>query len=167
MSPMKGFSTFLETRKCKDWAQKISSRKYLTLWRPDSANTECPTPEFPSGRVGGQELQQHRNQLPQKWSEAKWKSLSHVRLFAVKWKSLSHVRLFATPWTHGILQARIPEWVAFPFSRAFSQPRDQTQVSCIACRFFTSWVTRNSCRGRWQMTTYSWHMWAFSCSMWV
>ena len=29
----------------------------------------------------------------------------------------------------GILQARILEWVAFPFSRASSQPRDQTQVS--------------------------------------
>ena len=33
---------------------------------------------------------------------------------------------------HGILQARILKWVAFPFSRASSQPRDQTQVSCIA-----------------------------------
>ena len=30
---------------------------------------------------------------------------------------------------HGILQARILEWVAFPFSRGSSQPRDQTQVS--------------------------------------
>ena len=33
---------------------------------------------------------------------------------------------------HGILQARILEWVAFPFSRGSSQPRDRTQVSCIA-----------------------------------
>jgi len=39
---------------------------------------------------------------------------------------------------HEILQARIPEWVAFPFSRESSQPRDQTQVSCIAGRFFTN-----------------------------
>jgi len=30
---------------------------------------------------------------------------------------------------HGILQARILEWVAFPFSRGSSQPKDQTQVS--------------------------------------
>ena len=37
---------------------------------------------------------------------------------------------------HGILQARILKWVAFPFSRGSSQPRDQTQVSCIAGRFF-------------------------------
>ena len=39
---------------------------------------------------------------------------------------------------HGILQARILEWVAFPFSRESSQPRDRTQVSCIAGGFFTS-----------------------------
>ena len=39
---------------------------------------------------------------------------------------------------HGILHAKILEWVAFPFSRVSSQPRDQTQVSCIAGRFFTS-----------------------------
>ena len=39
---------------------------------------------------------------------------------------------------HGILQARILEWVAIPFSRGTSQPRDQTQVSCTAGRFFTS-----------------------------
>ena len=32
---------------------------------------------------------------------------------------------------HGILQARILEWVAFPFSRGSSQPRDQTQVSAL------------------------------------
>ena len=40
------------------------------------------------------------------------------------------------PIVHGILQARILEWVAFPFSRRSSQPRDRTQVSRIAGRFF-------------------------------
>ena len=39
---------------------------------------------------------------------------------------------------HGILQARILEWVAFPFSRGSSQSRDQTQVSHISGRFSTS-----------------------------
>ena len=39
---------------------------------------------------------------------------------------------------HAILQARILEWVAFPFSRGSSHPRGQTQVSCTAGRFFTS-----------------------------
>ena len=33
---------------------------------------------------------------------------------------------------HGILQARILEWVAIPFSRGSSQSKDQTWVSCIA-----------------------------------
>ena len=43
---------------------------------------------------------------------------------------------------HGILQARILEWIAFPFSRGSSQPRDWTQVSHVTGRFFTSWATR-------------------------
>ena len=42
---------------------------------------------------------------------------------------------------HGILQARILEWVAISFSRGSSRPRDRTQVSCIAGRFFTIWAT--------------------------
>ena len=41
-----------------------------------------------------------------------------------------------------IFQARILEWVAISFSRESSQPRDQTQVSCTAGRFFTNWATR-------------------------
>ena len=45
---------------------------------------------------------------------------------------------------HGILQARILEWVAFAFSWGSSQPRDQTQVSHIAGRLFTSWATREA-----------------------
>ena len=43
---------------------------------------------------------------------------------------------------HEILQARILEWVTFPFSRGSSQPKDWTQVSCIAGGFFTSWAIR-------------------------
>ena len=45
---------------------------------------------------------------------------------------------------HGILQARILEWVTFPFSRGSSQPRDWTTVSHIASGFFTSWATGKS-----------------------
>jgi len=45
---------------------------------------------------------------------------------------------------HGNLQARILEWVAFPFSRGSFQSRDQTQVSWIAGTFFTSWATREA-----------------------
>ena len=50
---------------------------------------------------------------------------------------------------HGILQARILGWVAFPFSRGSSQPRDQTQVSRIAGGLFTVWATREARKEAW------------------
>ena len=43
---------------------------------------------------------------------------------------------------HGILQARILEWVAIPLSRGSSWPRNRTQISCTTGRFFTIWATR-------------------------
>ena len=52
-----------------------------------------------------------------------------------------------TPWSppgssvHGILEARTVEWMLVPFSRASSQPRDQTQVSH---RFFTNWAIKEA-----------------------
>ena len=45
---------------------------------------------------------------------------------------------------HGILQARILEWVAIPFSMESSWPKNWTQVSCISGRFFTHWATREA-----------------------
>ena len=65
------------------------------------------------------------------------------RKYPVKWKPLSRVQLFVTPMdytAHGILQARILESVAVPFSRGSSQSRDQTQVSHITGGFFTNWA---------------------------
>ena len=60
---------------------------------------------------------------------------------------------------HGILQARILEWVATPFSRGSSQARDQTQASCIAGGFFTVWATREallySSRMKWKYGLFS------------
>ena len=82
--------------------------------------------------------------------------LRHLWFFCpneVKWKSLSRVPLFVNPtdqMVHGILQARILEWVVFPFSRGSSQPRessqprDRTQAVRIAGGFFTSWATREA-----------------------
>ena len=64
-----------------------------------------------------------------------WKNL-YVK---EKWKSES--RSVVSDSVHVILQASLLEWVAFPFSTASSKPRDQTQVSHIAGRFFTSWAT--------------------------
>ena len=43
---------------------------------------------------------------------------------------------------HGLLQARILKWVVIPISRRSFQPRDRTQVCCIAGIFFTDWATR-------------------------
>ena len=71
-----------------------------------------------------------------------------------KWKSLSHVPLFANPMdssppgisVYGILQARMLKWVAISFSRGSFQPKDWTQVSCIAGGFFTLWTTREAHR---------------------
>ena len=45
---------------------------------------------------------------------------------------------------YGLLQVRILEWVAIPFSRGSSLLRDWTQVSCFAGELFTIWATRNA-----------------------
>ena len=68
----------------------------------------------------------------------------------VKWSEVKVAQLCPTlcnpkDYTgHGILQARILEWVAFPFPRGSSQPRDRPQVSHIAGRFFTGWAIREA-----------------------
>ena len=69
----------------------------------------------------------------------------------VKVKLLSRVRLFGSvdcsppsSSIHGILQARILEWVAISFSRGSSQPRDRTQVSHLAGRHFNLCATREA-----------------------
>ena len=68
---------------------------------------------------------------------------------------------------HGILQARILEWVAFPFSRGSSQPRDWTQVSRIAGGFFTSWVTREAPRKHQRSPNSGTHFRALTYLSWV
>ena len=65
---------------------------------------------------------------------------SSVPIWKWKWKLCPTLRNFMDYTVHGILLARILKWVAFPFSRESSQPRDQTQVSHISSRFFTSWA---------------------------
>ena len=62
------------------------------------------------------------------------------------------------PFVHGILQARILEWVGIPFSRGSSLPRDWTWVPCMVGRFFTVWATRETlpCLAH----TWIYHCWA-------
>ena len=67
-------------------------------------------------------------------------------LITRKWKSLSCPTL-CDPMdysVHGILQARILEWVVFPFSRGSSRPRNWTRVSWIAGGFFANWAIREA-----------------------
>ena len=61
---------------------------------------------------------------------------------------------------HGILQARILERVAIPFSRGSSQPRDQTQVFCIAGRFFTIWTSSSELSEPSEFSSLNWKLWA-------
>ena len=77
-------------------------------------------------------------------------SLSEVKgLVAQLWP-------FVTPWTVArqsplsteFAKARILEWVAIPFSRGSSPPRDKTHVSCNAGRFFTIWATKEKLQHR-------------------
>ena len=106
---------------------------------------------WPVGRVlvFGQEVQLHV-----RWTELQ--ATKGVPMFSSRnvltCAVLSHcrVQLFVTPWTvarqaplsMGILQARILEWVAMPFSMGSFQSRGGTQVLWIAGGFFTVWATR-------------------------
>ena len=62
---------------------------------------------------------------------------------------------------HGILQARIQEWVVISFSRGCSQPRDQTQISCVAGRFFY----HRSHQGSPLPSSYTQHVSALKCQL--
>ena len=61
-----------------------------------------------------------------------------------KWKSCLTLWDPMDYTVHGILQARILEWVSFPFSRGSYQPRDQTQISLVAGGLFTNWAIREA-----------------------
>ena len=86
-----------------------------------------------------------------------------MSLFAASWMLLTMSLFFGVPKSqlcptlcdlvdcslpgfsiHGILKTRILEWVAIPFSRGSSWPRDWTQVSCIAGRFLMVWAIRET-----------------------
>ena len=62
---------------------------------------------------------------------------------------------------HGILRASMLEWLAFPFPRGSSQLRDQTQVSCIAGRFFISQVTSWTKKESWKSKTDAFELWCW------
>ena len=90
------------------------------------------------------------SKLVKEYFKAKYRHPAYCTCMKSEWSEVKVSQSYSTLWdptdytVHGILQARILEWVAFPFPRGSSQPRDQTQVSPIAGEFFTSWATREA-----------------------
>ena len=95
----------------------------------------------------------HPQHLPQCLSHGRWMFNGRMNRHVCRMKVRVLVALFATVWLcnlmdcslpdsspHGILQARILNWVTIPFPRGSSWSRIQSQVSCVAGRFFTIWV---------------------------
>ena len=84
-----------------------------------------------------------------------WRTLSKLLFVVLSRSVVSHsLRPHGTvacqaPLSMWILQARIVEWVAMLSSRGSSQPRNRTQVSRIAGRFFTIWATREAHQSDW------------------
>ena len=117
----------------------------LSLWLGDGPSRLPGYATHQVGVAGQSHTEDNQNQLS--------RGLPHFFL-QLKVKSLSRVRLFMTPWPiysppgssiHRIFQARTLAWVAIPFTRGSSQPRNWTWVSHIASRLFTIWATLHSC----------------------
>ena len=107
------------------------SRTWLSDWVQQSTHHCNPLSlsfSFPSSRILGD----------------LFFSSFYLHYFFLESESESHSIVSDSSQPHGILQARILEWVAFPFSRGSSQPKDRTQVSHIAGRFFANWATRKA-----------------------
>ena len=76
-----------------------------------------------------------------KYNITQWRVLV-TQTYPTLWNSMDCCPLGSS--VHGILQARILEWLAISSSRGSSWPRDWTWVSYIAGRFFTIWATREA-----------------------
>ena len=96
------------------------------------------------------------NKAEVRWDEVRWGEIAQL------YPTLCDPVDSSLPgsFVHGILQARILEWVAISFSRGSSPPRDQTQVSCIGGRRFNLWATRECSIKQKQM--FFWNSLAFS-----
>ena len=86
-------------------------------------------------------LKHQRSTINSAWMKELMTMNSYTQHFSstewVNWTELDYT-------IYGILQARILEWVSFPFSRGSSQPRDWTQVSLNGGGFLTSWAIREA-----------------------
>ena len=150
----------------KCYVTAIISDSFMTLWvaahqAPLSmefskqeywTGLPCPTPgDLPDPRIEPSSPASQVDFLPIEPPESPYICLCVyiymdvcVCVWKKKWKSCMTLCNPMDYTVHGILQARILEWVAIPFSRGSSQPKDRTQVSHIAGKFFTSWATREA-----------------------
>ena len=108
--------------------KEMATHSSVLAWRIPGTGESCGLPSLGSHRVGHD------------WSDL---AAAAAVLVAQSCLTLHDPMGSNTPGSsvHGIRQAIILEWIAIPFSRGSSQPRDQTQVSCIAGGFFTIWAT--------------------------
>ena len=135
------------------WNMKVLC-KTLRAWHPRESGTMSEEQwDYFRGNVGTVPRLAWQRMLGEGWCDCTdWEQSRNPPSIAlesdlVKVKVAQLCPTFCDPMhytVHGILQARILEWVAFPFSRGSSQPRDWTQVSCIAGRFFTTRATREA-----------------------
>ena len=124
--------------------KEMTTRSSMLAW-------EIPWTEEPGGlqSTGSQRVRHD-------WVHTHTHKLSYTPF--IKVKETSAIQLHPTlcnPLDYisiiGILQAKILERVAIFFSRGSSQPRDSTQVSCIADKFFTVWTTREDPFIKWSI----------------
>ena len=111
----------------------MATHSSVLAWRIPGTGESGGLPSMGSHRVGHD------------WSDLATAAAAAAEHVKVKVKVNQSCQTLCDPMNcivHGILQARILEWVAFPFSRGCSQPRDRTQVSSAAGGFFISWATR-------------------------
>ena len=120
--------------------EKKPNTKSRGLYR--STGMMVQTPEWPRRRKGDQHPVAIRL-----WHRGTKRLRDTSIMVWVKVKVTQSCQTLCDPMDYrvrGILQAGILERVAFLFSRGSSRPKDWTQVSCIAGRFFTSWATREA-----------------------
>ena len=117
-----------------------SSLSHGSLWSCHIS----PKPLFPLAKAGHGARPRHAFSPFLSWTFSSSTSMEVRLLFTQLCPALCNPMNCILPgyFVHGALQARILEWVAIPFSRGSSQPKNWTQVSWTAGRFFTIWATR-------------------------